>query len=176
MNFEEKNSVVLNAINSGKLTIFHTSEMEDNMIKNAIKKDATKFLLRTFIASIISVVVLVVLILLHQAILEKLGFVIIKYIIFIIPIIGILSPFGGIYNFINKNKLLKQKKYNCYYGLIEKYVEDKFGYKILGLNIDSIDFLLGCSPKEKMKPNDKVIVLSMDDSCYLMDINTINKF
>ena len=174
MNFEEKNNVVLDALNNGYLTVFKTTENEENFIKKAIKKDATKFLIRTFIASIISIIALVILILIHQAILEKIGFVIVKYIIFIIPIIGILSPFAGVYNIINKNSIAQKKKYNCYTGKIEKYVEDKFGYKIVGLNIESVDFLLGYSPKEKPQPNDNVIILSMDDSCYLIDSNAIN--
>lgn len=174
MNFEEKNINILNALNNNAIAVFNTSEIEDELIRKAIKKDAKKFLIRTFLASIISVIVLVILILIHDAIIEKIGFVIVKRIIFIIPIIGILSPFAGIYNFFKKNKLARNKNYNCYTGIIEQYVESKFGYKIYGLNIESIDFLLGYEPKDKLIQNSKVIILSMDDSCYLIDINKFN--
>ena len=168
MVFEEKNKKIIEALNNGKIVKLTLTEEQNNIIKKAIKKYSKKSIIVSLVAAIICLIVLVILIFLHKLVLEKIGFVIVKNIIFIIPILGILSPIYAIYNLINKNKIIKQNKYNCYVGKVEKYVEDKFGYKIDGISEENIDFLLGFAPKERLKPNDNVIILSIDDSLDLI--------
>ena len=106
-----ENINIKDAIQRGAIVKCQPNEEATEKIKTALKKDVKSFLLTTLIISVVSIIALIVLVAIHKFILEKIGFVIVKYASFIIPGIGALSPLYGIYNYFSTNKCISRNNY-----------------------------------------------------------------
>lgn len=165
---------IINAVNNGFLIKYTPNYESKEKIKNAIKKETKSFLFTTFGISIISIIVLIVLVLIHSFILEKIGVVIIKYALFIIPGIGALSPLYGIYDFFSKGKCVKNETFECFIGIISNKAEDSDTYQLKGVINEKAEFLKDMKPINQIQTNDKVVLIRIDGDNYLIDINQLN--
>ena len=162
------------AVQRGAIIKYQPNDEVKIKIKDAIKKETKTFLLTTLGISIASIVILIILVALHNFILEKLGFVIIKYALFVIPGIGVLSPLYGIYDFFSKNKSVKNNNYECFVARIENNIDNSDYYKLLGVNNEKAEYLKMVKPFNKVNVNDKVLLIRINGDNYLADINQLN--
>lgn len=169
-----QNYNILSASQQGTIIKCLPNNDAKNKIKKSLKKEAKSFLLTTFVISIVSIIALIILVAIHKFILEKIGFVIIKYALFIFPAIGALYPLYGIYNYFSKNKCIKKDNFECYIAYIEKNIENSNEYKLVGVNYEKGEFLKTIKPLNTINPNDKVLLIRIDGENYLADINQLN--
>ena len=165
---------IINALNNGFITRYTPNTESKEKIKNAMRQETKSFLLTTFGICIVSIIVLIILILIHSFILEKIGIVIIKYALFIIPGIGVLSPLYGIYDFFSKGKCIKNDTFDCFIGHISNKEENSENYFLKGLVNEKAEFLKNMKPQNQVQSNDKVVLIRIDGDNYLIDINQLN--